>query len=97
VEAKQTSAVVAITRNTDIDVAVKEALGHLPLESLLQGKLVAVKPDETRASPEDMTGVTRADTLRAVLREVKRFGLRELVASGGAGAADAEDVSATPA
>src|SRR5918999_3577437 len=39
-----------------------------------------------------VSGVTQADTLRAVLRAVKRFGPRELVVSGGAGAAETEDV-----
>src|SRR5918999_6135622 len=39
-----------------------------------------------------VSGVTQADTLRAVLRAVKRFGPRQLVVTGGAGAAETEDV-----
>ena len=85
--------VVAITQNVDnIGQAVAEALGHLDLESLVRGKLVAVKPNDTWATPEDTTGVTQPDTLRAALREIKPFGPRELVVSGGAGAAETEDV-----
>src|SRR5689334_22382545 len=86
-------ATVAITRDkTDIGRAVAAALGHLPLEPLVRGKLVAVKPNETYATPDDTTGVTQPDTLRAVLRELKRFGPRALVVTGGAGAAETEDV-----
>jgi uncharacterized protein (DUF362 family) len=53
---------------------------------------VAVKPNETWASPEDTTGVTQADTLRGVLRYIKHFAPRHIVVSGGAGAAETEDV-----
>jgi uncharacterized protein (DUF362 family) len=91
-EAEQMSAIVAITQDMDIERAVAEALGHLPLEALVRGKLVAVKPNETWASPEDTTGVTQADTLRAVLQALRRFAPRELVVSGGAGAAETEEV-----
>jgi hypothetical protein len=34
--------------------------------------------------------VTQPDTLRAVLRYVQRFGPRELIVTGGAGAAETE-------
>jgi uncharacterized protein (DUF362 family) len=85
--------VVAITQDRErIDKAIAEALRHVPLERLVRNKLVAVKPNETWASSEDITGVTQADTLRAVLREIRRFGPRALVVSGGAGAAETEDV-----
>jgi uncharacterized protein (DUF362 family) len=59
---------------------------------LVRGKIVAVKPNETWASAEDTTGVTQPDTLRAVLRAMKRFGPRELVVTGGAGAAETDEV-----
>jgi uncharacterized protein (DUF362 family) len=85
-------ATVSIARDDDIGRAVAEALGRLPLERLVRGKVVAVKPNETYASEDDTTGVTQPDTLRAVLREVKRFGPRELVVSGGAGAAETDEV-----
>lgn len=85
-------AAVAVTQATDIGDAINAALDHLPLESLVRGRLVAVKPNDTWASPQDTTGVTQADTLRAVLRRIKQYGPRELVVSGGAGAAETEDV-----
>src|SRR5688500_980962 len=86
------TAVVAITNNDAIEAAVAEALRHMPLKRLVKGKVVAVKPNETWASAQDKTGVTQSDTLRAVLRAVKEFEPRELVVSGGAGAAETDDV-----
>ena len=83
---------VVVTRNDDIEQAIAEALGHIDLEPLVRGKLVVVKPNETWASAEDTTGVTQPDTLRAVLRYIKRLGPRELVVSGGAGAAETDEV-----
>src|SRR5439155_25046736 len=62
------------------------------LEPLIRGKLVAVKPNETWASPTDTTGVTQPDSLRAVLRRIKRHGPRELVVTGGAGAGETEEI-----
>jgi uncharacterized protein (DUF362 family) len=86
-------ATVVITQDReDIGRAIDEALGHLPLTELVRGRLVAVKPNETWATPEDTTAVTQGDTLRAVLRAVKRHRPRELVVTGGAGAAETEDV-----
>jgi uncharacterized protein (DUF362 family) len=51
-----------------------------------------VKPNDTWASAEDRTGVTQPDTLRAVLRQLKEYQPRELVVTGGAGAAETDDV-----
>jgi uncharacterized protein (DUF362 family) len=85
-------ATVVITRNDDIEEAVAAALGGLPLGSLVRGKVVAVKPNDTWAAREDTTGVTQPDTLRAVLRQLKRHGPRELVVTGGSGAAETEGV-----
>jgi uncharacterized protein (DUF362 family) len=64
----------------------------MPLQSLVRGKLVAVKPNETYADADDTTGVTQPDTLRAVLREIKRFGPRELVVTGGSGAGETDEI-----
>jgi uncharacterized protein (DUF362 family) len=83
---------VAITQNFVIEQAITEALQHLELDVLIRGKRVAVKPNETWASAEDTTAVTQPDTLRTVLRYVQRFGPRELVVTGGAGAAETDEV-----
>src|SRR5947208_14905289 len=84
-------ATVVITRNEAIEDAVSEALGHLSLEALVRGKKVAVKPNETWASAEDTTGVTQPDTLRAILRQLKPHQPRELIVTGGAGAAETDE------
>ncbi len=58
-------AAVAIARNDAIEEAISEALGRVPLEGLVRGKRVAVKPNDTWASRQDTTGITQPDTLRA--------------------------------
>src|SRR5437763_10697207 len=83
---------VVITRNNEIDKAIVDALDQIDLDSLIRGKLVAIKPNETWASKDDKTGVTQPDTLRAVIRYLKRLGPRELVVTGGAGAAENDEV-----
>jgi uncharacterized protein (DUF362 family) len=83
---------VVITHNERIEDAVADALERVPLRSLVSGRRVAVKPNETWASRDDTTGITQPDTLRAVLRAIKRHGPRQLIVTGGAGAAETEDV-----
>jgi uncharacterized protein (DUF362 family) len=83
---------VAISQNFAIERAIAEALAHLDLEAIIRSKRVAVKPNDTWASAEDTTAVTQPDTLRAVLRHVQRFAPRELIVTGGAGAAETEEV-----
>jgi uncharacterized protein (DUF362 family) len=85
-------ATVVITQNFEMENAIGEAMQHVPLEQLVRGRIVAVKPNDTWASPDDTTAVTQPDTLRAVLRNVKRFGPRELIVTGGAGAAETDHV-----
>ncbi len=83
---------VIITQNDDISVAIDEALSYIDLAALARGKIVAVKPNDTWASMEDTTGVTQPDTLRAVLSHFKDARPRELLVSGGAGAAETDSV-----
>jgi uncharacterized protein (DUF362 family) len=84
---------VAIAHDpSSIEAALEQALGLLELEHLVRRRLVAVKPNETWASAEDTTGVTQPDTLRGVLRALRRLRPRELVVSGGAGAAETDEV-----
>jgi uncharacterized protein (DUF362 family) len=83
---------VAITQDGRIENAIAEALQHMPLDALVRGKRVAVKPNETWASEDDKTGVTQPDTLRTVLRAIKPHEPRELVVSGGAGAGETDEI-----
>lgn len=64
----------------------------MPVNRLIRGKLVAVKPNDTWASVSDKTGVTQPDTLRAVLRFVQQYEPRELIVTGGAVAAETDEV-----
>src|SRR5213080_2429834 len=87
------AAVIITQDRKDIGRAIDEALGKVPdLARLVHDKLVAVKPNETYADEKDKTGVTQPDTLRAVLRHIKRFAPRELVVTGGSGAARTDEV-----
>ncbi|HOG45078.1 MAG TPA: DUF362 domain-containing protein [Anaerolineae bacterium] len=84
---------VAITRDTEfIGQAIFDALNALDLEDLFTNRLVAIKPNDTAATPDDISGVTHADSLQAVIRFVKGFNPRHIVVSGGAGASITEDV-----
>jgi uncharacterized protein (DUF362 family) len=83
---------VAITQNDDIALAINDALQDIDVERSIRGKVVAVKPNDTWASEDDMTGVTQPDTLRAVLRYLKRFEPKELIVTGGSGAAETDEV-----
>src|SRR5437773_11394064 len=83
---------VVITQSDRIEEAITAALEHVPLATLVAGRRVAIKPNETWASEGDTSGITQPDTLRAVLRAVKRHRPRELVVTGGAGAAETDDV-----
>lgn len=83
---------VAIAHHSDIEKSVHEALDRLDLDGILRGKRVAVKPNDTWASRDDITGVTQPDTLRAVIQHIKRFGPKEITVTGGAGSAETDEV-----
>lgn len=85
-------AAVVISQNDSIGRAIEEALGQIELTSIIEGKTVAVKPNDTWASENDVTGVTQPDTLRAVLRHLHRFNPKRIVVTGGAGAAETDEV-----
>jgi uncharacterized protein (DUF362 family) len=83
---------VVITHHERIDDAISAAFEHIPLAALVRGKRVAVKPNETWASEDDTTGITQPDTLRAVLQAIRRHQPLELIVTGGAGAAETDEV-----
>ena len=78
-------------RPGNIEKAIEEALGRVSLEDF-RDKLVAIKPNDTTATPDDKTACTQADTLRATIRFVKTLHPRSIVVTGGAGAMETEDV-----
>jgi uncharacterized protein (DUF362 family) len=83
---------VVITHHQHVESAISAALEHIPLERLVRGRRVAVKPNDTWASEDDTSGITQPDTLRAVLRALRAHGPGELVVTGGAGAAETDEV-----
>src|SRR3989440_1975507 len=83
---------IAITQDDAIEQAITQALGYLQFESIIRGKIVAVKPNDTWASDQDKTAVTQPDTLRAVLRLVKQFNPKELIVTGGSGAGETDEI-----
>ena len=83
---------IAITQDDAIEQAITQALGYLQLESIIRGKIVAVKPNDTWASEQDKTAVTQPDTLRAVLRLVKQHNPKELIVTGGSGSGQTDEI-----
>ena len=84
---------VAITQDIEfIGQAIFDALDALDLENAFTGRLVAIHPNDTAATPDNISGVTHADTLQAVIRFIKGHNPRHIVVSGGAGASQTEDV-----
>jgi uncharacterized protein (DUF362 family) len=84
---------VAIIDNFDMAQAIPEALDQLSgLADLFVGKKVAIKPNDTWASREDTSACTQGDTLRAVIRYVKGFKPDSITVTGGAGAAQTDQV-----
>ncbi len=84
---------VAITRDVEfIGQAIFDALDALDLDGVFTNRLVAIHPNDTAATPDDISGVTHADTLQAVIRYAKKFNPRHIVVSGGSGASITEDV-----
>ena len=83
---------VAITHNEDILRSIHDALDAIEVEPAVRGKHVAIKPNETWASRDDLTAVTQGDALRALLQYVKRFEPASITVTGGAGAAETDEV-----
>jgi uncharacterized protein (DUF362 family) len=83
---------VAVTQHREIERAIVEGVSFFDFDNLIRGKIVAVKPNETWASNEDKTAVTQPDSLRAVLRYVKKFNPKALVVTGGSGAGQTDEI-----
>ncbi len=84
---------VSISHNHEIETAVRGALDVLDgLSELFVGKHVAIKPNDTWASREDLTACVQADTVRAVIRYVKGYFPGKITVSGGAGAGETDEI-----
>lgn len=84
---------VAVVDSMDVRRGINQALDVLTqAEELFGDKHVAIKINETWASEKDKTACTQSDTLSAVIQYVKKYRPRKITVSGGAGAAETEDV-----
>ncbi len=84
---------VAISTHSDVEQGIVETLDALPgADSMLRGRHVAIKPNETWAAPHDLTACTQADTLRALIRYVKRHNPSAITVTGGCGAGETEEI-----
>jgi uncharacterized protein (DUF362 family) len=84
---------VAITQNEDIQASVAAAFRALEdLTPLFADKHVAIKPNDTWASRRDKTACTQAETLEAVIKQIKRFKPKKITVTGGSGDAETDDV-----
>jgi uncharacterized protein (DUF362 family) len=84
---------VAITQNEDIRASIAAAFQALgELSPLFAGRHVAIKPNDTWAAASDLTPCTQADTLEAVIRQVKRFKPKMITVTGGSGDAETDEV-----
>jgi uncharacterized protein (DUF362 family) len=83
---------VSIAHQPDnIEKAITQALGEVALDDF-RDKVVAIKPNDTTARPDDKTACTQADTLRATIRFIKTLHPKSIVVTGGSGAMKTEDV-----
>lgn len=84
---------VSIAHDEDFSRGIPAALDHLgELSDLFDGNHVAIKPNETWASRTDTTACTRADSVEAVIKYVKRFHPKKITVTGGAGAEETDNV-----
>ncbi|MFP4164650.1 MAG: DUF362 domain-containing protein [Chitinispirillaceae bacterium] len=84
---------VSIVHNPRVDRGLAHALEHLgSLSELFNDKHVAIKPNETWASPGDLTACTQADTVKALIRLVKRYRPFKITVTGGSGDGETDQI-----
>jgi uncharacterized protein (DUF362 family) len=85
--------IVSIAHADRVEQGIPQALDQLgDLTSLFQGRQVAIKPNDTWASPRDLTACTQADTVRAAIRYVKRYDPAKITVTGGSGDGETDDI-----
>ena len=78
-------------RPGDIEKAIHESLERIPLDDF-RDRVIAIKPNDTTATPGDKTACTQADTLRAKIRYLKSLHPISIVVTGGAGKMETDEV-----
>ncbi|KMQ52274.1 Iron-sulfur cluster-binding protein [Chitinispirillum alkaliphilum] len=85
--------VVSVSHSEIPEIGLKGALDNIShLEDIFKGKHVAIKPNETWASAQDLTACTQSDTLKAVIGYVKQFKPKKITVTGGSGGAKTEQI-----
>jgi hypothetical protein len=76
---------VSLYHDDRISNSIAGALDLLgDLSDIVRGKHVAVKPNDTWASADDLSACTQADTLETVIRYLKRLQPGRITVTGGA-------------
>ncbi|MDG5816127.1 DUF362 domain-containing protein [Chitinispirillales bacterium ANBcel5] len=84
---------VAIVDHSSVNTAIEQALDFLgTLSDLFRDRHVAIKPNETWASPEDTSACTQAETVRAVIKIVKSFNPYKITVTGGSGGGETDQI-----
>jgi uncharacterized protein (DUF362 family) len=84
--------IISIGYNNNITHSINDALKELDIKDIISDKIVAIKPNETYATQNNIDGATHGDTLQAVIRYIKKYNPKKIVVSGGAGATDTNKV-----
>jgi len=87
------SNIIGIVRNKDEKAALREALGYLPIQSLIDNTTtVTVIANLVNVNPPNNGVVVGGETLRELIRYIKSKNPKRFVVSGGAGGANTLDV-----
>ncbi|CDF57799.1 DUF362 domain-containing protein [Thermobrachium celere] len=90
---KLESNIIGIGRNKDEKAALREALGYLPIQSLIDNTTtVTVIANLVNVNPPNKGVVVGGETLRELIRYIKSKNPKRFVVSGGAGGANTLDV-----
>jgi uncharacterized protein (DUF362 family) len=85
--------VVAIVHEKRIDRAIEQVLDLVSQQKqLFTRKHVAIKPNETWASAQDLTACTQADSVQAVIRYIKKYDPSRITVTGGAGDGQTDEI-----
>ncbi len=84
---------VAIAHHAQITKGLAQAFELLgDLSDLFYDRNVAIKPNETWASPDNLTACTQADTVRSLIKMIKRYRPYKITVTGGSGAGETDQI-----
>jgi uncharacterized protein (DUF362 family) len=87
------SNIIGIGKNPDEKAALREALGYLPIQSLVDNTTtVTIIANLVNINPPNKGVVVGGETLRELIRYIKSKNPKRLVVAGGAGGANTLDV-----